>query len=464
MQNIEYNIILDTDSYKASHFLQYPPDTRGLFAYIESRGGLYPQTVFFGLQYILKRYLSQPVTMSMIDEAEVLLTAHGEPFNRAGWEHIVNCHGGMLPVEIRAVPEGMVIPTGNALVTVESTDSEVFWIASYIEDILLRVWYPLTVATQSWAIKQRILHALERTSDDPQGQIPFKLHDFGARGVSSLESAGIGGMAHLVNFMGTDTVESLRYAKAYYNAPMAGYSIPASEHSTITSWGGEGEMAAYRNMIRKFGRPDALFACVADSYDLMRAVEEMFGGGLKEEIIRSGAMIVIRQDSGDPATMAIKTVLALDAAFGSVTNTKGFKVLQYTRVIYGDGINESSIRQILMDLSEWGFSADNIAFGMGGALLQQVNRDTQRMAMKTSSVLRGDVWLDVFKDPITDPGKRSKKGRLSTYRCAADGVVRTLLVEDAADHEDLMRTVWRNGHLVVEDDLEVVRERAMLRS
>lgn len=330
-----------------------------------------------------------------------------------------------------------------------------------METMLLRVWYPITVATQSWSIRQVIRRYLEETSDNPEGQLPFKLHDFGARGVSSEESAGIGGMAHLVNFMGTDTLSAIRYARAYYDEPMAGYSIPASEHSTITAWGKEGEVDAYRNMLRQFGGPGKIFACVADSYDIFNAVENLFGGILKEEIIASQGMVIVRPDSGNPVEMARATAKMLQKSFGSVQNRKGFAVLNHTRIIYGDGINETSIRGILMDLRAHGFSADNIAFGMGGALLQQVNRDTQKMAMKTSAILMPDGWRDVYKAPVTDPGKTSKKGLLSTYHNRETGEIKTWRMGEAGgDWDDLMRVVWRDGNLVVRDSLALIRERA----
>ena len=458
---ISYNPILDTDSYKPSHYLQLPPGAQSLFGYIESRGGMYDQTLFFGLQYILARYLSTRVTYPMIEEAKALLAAHGEPFNEAGWRHIVDQHCGRLPLEIRAVPEGSLIPNHNTLVTIRSTDPEAAWLEAYMETMLLRVWYPITVATQSWSIRQVIRRYLEETSDNTEGQLPFKLHDFGARGVSSEESAGIGGMAHLVNFMGTDTLSAIRYARAYYDEPMAGYSIPASEHSTITAWGKEGEVDAYRNMLRQFGGPGKIFACVADSYDIFNAVENLFGGILKEEIIASQGMVIVRPDSGNPVEMARATAKMLQKSFGSVQNRKGFAVLNHTRIIYGDGINETSIRGILMDLRAHGFSADNIAFGMGGALLQQVNRDTQKMAMKTSAILMPDGWRDVYKAPVTDPGKTSKKGLLSTYHNRETGEIKTWRMGEAGgDWDDLMRVVWRDGNLVVRDSLALIRERA----
>lgn len=458
-----YNPILAADSYKASHFSQYPADTKALFSYLGPRGGAYDKVVFFGLQYILDRYFSVPVTQAHIDEAEEVLLAHGEPFHREGWEIILREYGGKLPLAIAAVPEGSVLPNNVPWMTVESTDPCLAWLPSYMETVLLRVWYPTTVATRSWQVKQIISAYLEETSDDPAGQLPFKLHDFGARGVSSEESAGIGGLAHLVNFRGTDTLTALRFARQYYGEPMAGFSIPASEHSTITSWGREAELEAYRNMLAQFGGNGKIFACVVDSYNLEEAVASLWGQQLREAVIGSGSMVVLRPDSGDPVDMALRTAKLLDATFGSTINSKGYHVLNHVRIIYGDGINETTIRGICLNLKLHGFSIDNIAFGMGGYLLQMLNRDTLKVAMKTSAILRGDVWQDVYKDPVTDPGKRSHRGCISTYRNQYTGEVLVERIDVAQNRPELvnlMRLVWRNGDFLIRDSLQSIRQLA----
>jgi len=257
-----------------------------------------------------------------------------------------------------------VVPGLNALVTVECDDPQAFWAASYAETLLLRVWYPITVATLSRSVKKLIKGFLDETSDDPAGQIAFKLHDFGARGVSSAESAAIGGCAHLVNFMGTDTVSALLAARQYYGEPLAAFSIPAAEHSSITSWGRDNEVEAYRNMLRRFARPGALVAVVSDSYDIYHAVDKLWGEALRQEVIDSGATVVIRPDSGYPAEVVLKTAVLLERRFGSVTNGKGYRVLNNVRIIQGDGINPRSIREILAGLKVNGFAADNVAFGI----------------------------------------------------------------------------------------------------
>jgi nicotinamide phosphoribosyltransferase len=468
--SIASNLILNTDSYKASHWLQYPPGVDATFFYLESRGGVYERTLFFGLQSILKEYLAKPVTAAMVDEAEGFFSAHGEPFNEAGWRHIAEAHGGMLPLRIRAVAEGTVVPTHQALMTIESTCPDCFWVPSYAETLLMRVWYPITVATISWHVKQTIREYLDRTSDDPAAQIPFKLHDFGARGVSSAESAGLGGMAHLVNFRGTDTILGVLAAREYYGEAMAGYSIPAAEHSTITAWGKDRELDAYRNMLRQFAKPGAVVACVSDSYDVFHAVKEMWGGSLREEVIASGATLVVRPDSGDPADIVHRTLKMLNAAFGSTVNDRGYRVLNHVRVIQGDGVNPDSIRAILERITRAKYSADNLAFGMGGALLQKMDRDTQKFALKCSAARIDGQWMDVFKDPVTDHAKASRPGRLTLARHREHGTFRTISLPDGAIEadpamlgagwEEAMTTVWANGKLLRDWTFAEVRARS----
>ena len=475
------NIILNTDSYKVSMFKQYPVGTTGVYSYIESRGGRYDSTVFFGLQAFIKEYLLDPITQADIDIAEEILTAHGEPFNRAGWQYILDKHMGYLPVVIRAVPEGSVVPVKNVLATIENTDPECFWLTTWLETAILRaIWYPTTVATQSHKIRAVILDALEKTGDT--SLIDFKLHDFGARGVSSLESAAIGGAAHLVNFMGSDTISGVLYAREYYDAGISGFSIPAAEHSTITSWGRDGEVKAYENMLKQFARPGSIVAVVSDSYDVFNAAEKLWGEELRQQVIDSGATVVIRPDSGDPDIVCRKLVQILDQKFGSTVNSKGFKVLNNVRLIQGDGVNEHTIRMILGSFQVYGYSADNIAFGMGGALLQQVDRDTQKFAMKCSAMAKTVVknatfqgagmetetaeWFDVQKDPITDPGKKSKAGRVTLWTNSggefASGVTAPTGWTDKGigGWVPALQEVYRDGRLVNEITFEQVRANA----
>lgn len=459
------NPLLDVDSYKVSHWPQYPKGTTKMFSYIESRGGKFDRTVVFGLMYMIQEYFTGPIiTKEIVEQAKAFWEGHGMPFNYDGWMKVVNIYGGKLPVRIRAVPEGSVVPTHNILVSIESTDPELFWIASWLETQLVRMWYATNVATISYYARKLIAKYLEETSDCGPEEVLFKLHDFGGRGATCREAATIGGAAHLINFRGSDTGVGVALANEMYKCPMSAWSIPASEHSTITSWGRENEEKAYENMLEVYGGDGKILACVSDSYDIFNACENIWGGALKQKVIDSGATLVVRPDSGNPKTVVLKVLEILGNKFGTTTNSKGFKVLKYVRVIQGDGVNLDSIGEILKAMKEAGWSAENIAFGMGGALLQVHNRDTQRFAMKCSWVLVNGEEVEVFKQPATDVVKNSKRGRLDLIRKVLGDIVvyETVKLEKDQDiHPDtVMQEVFLNGDIFNMLTMEEVRENA----
>lgn len=459
------NRILLTDSYKLSHWKLYPPGIEKAYAYFEARkpNGNSQETVFFGLQYILRQYLEgRVIHPEDIEEAEAFCFAHfgrGDVFNRAGWEHILAEHKGCFPVSIKAVPEGSVVPVQNVLMTVESTCPRCYWIPNFLETLLVQVWYPMSVASISREIKKIINHYLDKTGG--ASLIDFKLHDFGFRGVSSVESAGLGGAAHLINFQGTDTIPGILFAQKYYGADMAGFSIPATEHSTITSWGKENEVQAMEHVLDQYGT--GLVACVSDSYDIFRACSEYWGKALREKILFRDGALVVRPDSGDPVTTVLQVLEILGKRFGADRNPTGYKTLPpQVRVIQGDGVDPHIIDRILFHMAEERWSADNIAFGMGGALLQKLNRDTYGCAFKCSSVTVRREERPVFKDPVTDPGKTSKKGRLKLSRIV-DGdfsLYQTMSVDEKAWYEDYMVEVFRDGEVLEDHTFDEIRQRA----
>lgn len=430
--NLNNNLVLQTDSYKASHWLQFPTDTERTYYYIESRGGT-DELKFFGLQAVIKKILETVPCGYTVDYASKFWKYHGVPFNKEGWLRLSKL--GYYPLRIKAVKEGGIYKPGQPLVTIENTLDEFFWLPGWIETRLMQLWYPITVCTKSWKCKKVILDFLEKTGTPED--IMFKLHDFGYRGVSSQESAEIGGMAHLVNFMGSDTIAAIFATNEYYKNSldfdyelkngfvnqteeyfennMQAFSIPAAEHSTMTAWGMDNEKEAYQNMLDKFAKKGSLVAVVSDSYDLNNAVKNIWGKDLKQQVLNSGATIIVRPDSGDPSEIVLRTVEQLYNVFGGSTNNKGYKILNPSvRVIQGDGIgNENDIFNILDNLTSNGYSADNLAFGMGGGLLQQVNRDTFKFAMKCSAIRRKGQWNNVRKCPIDAPWKASKGGRFN---------------------------------------------------
>lgn len=448
------NPILDVDSYKASQWCQYPKFLEFLESYIESRGGRFKYTVVLGLQRLCKEYLSVPITQQDIEDAELFWMAHGEPFNRAGWEYILHKHRGFVPVKILAVKEGTVVPVHNVIVKAKSTDPKCAWVESYIETKLLRgIWYPTTVATVSHSIKQVIKKFLEKTHDNLDS-LSYKLIDFGARGGSSKETVGIGGMGHLLNFKASDNVTSILYSMYYYNVDkMTAFSVPAAEHSTITTWMRKREREAYANMLEQFGGKFPIISIVCDSYNPFIAAEIF--GELKEDVIKCGSMLVVRPDSGNAVEVVTRLILILDSKFGHTMNKKGFRVLNHVRILWGDGINETTITDILTTIMGYGFSAENMVFGMGGALLQQIDRDTQKFAMKASVAVVNGVEIDVYKDPITDSVKQSKRGRQELY-ISDTGVYYT---EREGKEGGQLIEIWDTDILTFEDNFDDMRLR-----
>ncbi len=458
------NIIKHVDSYKLAHFKCYPPGTKYVSSYIEARKynpkEIRPdnKVVFFGLQAFIKKYLMDSTFMPRdIELAKRVASLHGVPFNEAGWRHIFAEYDGRLPLYIEAIPEGSVVEIGTPLVQVRNTDPQVPWLTSYLETAMLRaIWYPTTVATLSYSIKRMMKRYWDESVEEANlGGLDFALHDFGARGVSSAESAGLGGMAHLLSFNGSDTVEALYDADRWYpereigqskfaqfpTEYIAGYSVPAAEHSTITSWGQTREADAYSNMIDQFGGEGKIYAVPIDSYDTMNAVDNIIGDFLHDKILDKGGRFVLRPDSGNPVDIIPRILVSLGNHFGYHTNNKGYKVLNSAvRVIQGDGVNYFSIDEILDTITRYGWSAENVAFGMGGALLQKVNRDTLSFAMKCNAISfdTPDTWEPVSKNPSTDKSKASKAGRITE---GLDGVYDAGVVYSQVPFSQLQKKV-----------------------
>lgn len=463
------NPLLMTDSYKAGHARLYPPGLTRLFAYLEARGGAFPETVFFGLQPYLERYLAGPVFgADDIAEAEAFWTAHfgrDDVFDPARWRALLDRHGGRLPLRIRAVPEGTIVPIGNVLMTIENTDDAFPWLPSWFETLLLKVWYPCTVATQSRAIRHAIGAAYARTGADPAG-LGFACHDFGYRGVSSEETAGFGAAANLLSFDGTDTVAGIRMLAEFYDGGMSGFSIPATEHSVICAWGREREEDAYRWVLETF--PVGTVACVSDSYDVFNAIANLWGEALRPLVLAREGTLVIRPDSGDPFAVVPWALEALWERFGGTTNAQGYRLLDSrVRLIQGDGMGPDTIGPLYDLIAGQGWSAANLTVGSGGSLLQKVHRDTCQFALKASEVTVDGQTYGAAKDPVTDPNKRSKNGRLKLVRTDDGGWETVSSLEDPARYaaaRDELGTVFEDGAVTRRWTLDEVRTRARARA
>jgi len=414
------NIITLTDSYKLSHWKQYPEGTTKIYSYMEARGGDFEEIVFNGLDYYLRTYLEgHTVWREFTIEAEYLAAKHGLPFNFEGWKYIDQELNGSLPIEIKALPENTLAKVGEPLMLITNTDPNCYWLVNYLETLLMKTWYPISVATRAYEVRKILEKYWSKTVGDIYG-VDFAFHNFGDRGSSSVESALIGGLAHLTQFKGTDNFACIEYSE--------GYSIPASEHSTVTSWGRENEFKFYDNYLELYkGQP--MVACVMDSYNIYEAVDYISSGEFKDKVESDEyPTFVIRPDSGDPI-MVIQDIIHIleDNKVDFSRNARGYKVFDKYRIIWGDGITKETISAILDFTQAKGYSAENFAFGCGGYLMQQLDRDTHKMAIKACAIELADGTVrDVYKDPVTDQGKTSKRGIQDNPRFVTrfkDGVV-----------------------------------------
>ncbi len=453
------NLILQSDSYKISHWRQYPQGTQQVYSYLESRGNQwYTKTIFFGLQYYIRKFLLQPITGADIEEADDFAFEHfgSNQFNLDGWNNLLNRHGGYLPLRIMSVDEGLLVDNHNVLMTIENTDPEFFWLTNYLETLLMKVWYPITIATRSFYCRKIIENWRRKTSENING-VNFQLHDFGYRGVSSEETAAIGDAAHLTSFMGTDTIAGILLLRKYYDAKnMSGFSIPASEHSTITSWGESNECEAMRNMLIEY--PNGLVACVSDSYNIERACKEYWGNRLKDLIISRDGKLIVRPDGGKPEEMVVQVLRWLGESFGTTVNSKGYKILHpKIGVIHGDGIEgPETIESVLSAMADDNWSAENVAFGSGGGLLQKVNRDTFKFAIKCSNVTVNGNDIPVRKNPKGYEWKASKAGRFALVDNPKGGY-QTINVDKNYQGQNHLKLRFENGKAYNETNINEVR-------
>jgi nicotinamide phosphoribosyltransferase len=448
----DFNPILASDSYKMVHHGMKLP-TEFNYSYNECRkGSSFPLVKFYGLQIFIKRFLvGKVVLQEHIDEAKEILENHFETglehVDIERWDYILKKHGGVLPIRIKAVPEGTVMPIGNICFDVINTDPECEWLVGHVESLLTHVWSTTTTATLSYMVKEMCRGSLEDTCDDDKiaAILQFMLHDFGYRGGSNHFTSSWNGSGHLVNFWGTDNLSAIKTARDYYNTKMVNaYSVPATEHSVMTSEGREGESRRTGKIIDKFDK--GILSIVCDSYDWKNFVDNIIGKIYKQKILERDGKVVIRPDSDDYMVVIPYILKSLEKNFGTTLNKKKYKVLNSkVGMIWGDGLDIDDIANILELVKSLGFSIENICFGMGGGLIQKTNRDTMRNAFKSSAQCRDGIWHDIFKDPL-DSTKKSKKGIQYLIKDEEGNYSTT----NVTTLEDQLQTVFLNGELIKE--------------
>lgn len=451
-----------TDSYKLAHWMMNRPGTENIYSNFEARtGALYNKTVFFGPQFLFLEFLCRQITKSDIADSQELTFEHlGDAayFNKAMWDEILQKHDGFIPLRVKAVAEGTPVDVNNVLMTAENTGGPITApITQHFETLLSHVWAPSTVATLSYEVKMLCKHYLEVTGGSPEA-LAFMLHDFGFRGTNQCQAAGICGAAHLINFMGTDTIIGMQYARKYYNAPLKAlaYSILATEHSVMTQLGEEGEEQILIDLLTTFKK--GLLAIVIDSYNYRRFMD-VYVRRNKHLVLARDGKTVFRPDSGVPVSVSLEVMGLLGDIFGTTKNKAHYLQLHpKAGEIWGDGIEYAGVRDILHALKDAKWCADNMCFGMGGGLHQKMHRDIQRFAFKCSWIKRNGIGYDIFKRPL-EISKASKRGRLALVR-GEDGAFQTIPDEIGAQNH--LETVFENGKLMRFHEFKDIRARAAL--
>lgn len=470
------NVLLRTDVYKMDHMVQACPGTTKFYSYLTARNDReFDRVVFFGLNYYLREYLSKPITAEMGDE--FLMTRReitGSHSTEVENKIRALCKLGYWPLEIKAVREGSVVPVQNVLMTITNTLPEFYWTVGFVESLLLKVWYPCTVATHSNQYRRLVDEMFAKTVDDTDAFLrDYMVHDFGYRGDSSEEGAAISGAAHLLNFIGSDTVPAGPFLHEYYRVEpgtITMQSVPASEHSVMCSFGRDDELAAFEHMLKTY--PTGIVSIVSDTFDIYRVLTE-FAEKLKPTILARDGKVVFRPDSGNPEHIIcgnpeapegsnewLGAIRLLDRMFGSTVNSKGYKALNpKVGLIYGDGMYFERYERTLRRLAAMGYAASNLVIGVGG-ILRNHSRDSLGFAIKATYVEVNGQPREIEKDPVTDRKKKSHKGLLCLTRDEAGRFKTQDQVTAAAAQEGELRTVFINGEAKRPSRLSSMRQRA----
>lgn len=480
------NPLLLTDGYKLDHRRQYPEGTTLVYSNWtprKSRLEHVDEVVFFGLQYFIKKYILEDFEQYFFKQPKEKVVAEYSRRvnyylgpNKVGAQHIEALHDlGYIPMVFKAIPEGAPVPLRVPVFTIYNTQSEFFWLTNYFETLLsAAIWLPCTSATIAKQYRKILDHYADETSSQP-GFVDWQGHDFSMRGMAGIEAGLTSAAAHLLSFMGTDTIPAIDFLETYYNADseheLVGGSVAATEHSVMCMGTTDGEFETFKRLVTDV-YPSGIVSIVSDTWDLWRVLTDYLPR-LKEEILNRDGKVVVRPDSGDPVDILCgnaeaetenerKGVIALLwEVFGGVVNEKGYRELSpRIGAIYGDSITLDRAVAICERLKQNGYASTNVVLGIGSFTYQYNTRDTFGFAMKATYGEVNGEGREIFKDPVTDDGtKKSAKGLLKIIK--EDGKYKMIdqvnWDEEAAGE---LVEIFRDGKLLVDWSLQQIRERA----
>jgi len=479
------NPLLLTDGYKLGHKEQYPLGTTLVYSNWtprKSRVEGIDEVVFFGLQFFIKEYLIKQFNEYFFNQPKAQVTAEYKRYvdNYLGVDydvsHIEALHDlEYLPIEIKAIAEGSSVPLRVPMFTVANTLPEFFWLTNYLETLLSNVvWQPCTSATIAKRYRKILDQFALETDPENMDFVNWQGHDFSMRGMSGTESAILSGMGHALSFSGSDTLPVAKALESYYNTDVTKElvigSVNATEHSVMCAGRKDDEIETFRRLLNTY--PTGILSVVSDTWDLWKVLTEYLPV-LKEQILSRDGKLVIRPDSGNPVDIICgckhenprisKGVIELLwDEFGGTINQQGYKVLNpKIGAIYGDSITIERAIQICERLKAKGFATTNIVLGIGSFTYQYNTRDTFGFAMKATYVEVNGIGREIFKDPITDDGtKKSAKGLITLFE--VDGIINLKdQVSESEEQQGLLKTVFKNGELIVDDSLEAIRKRIL---
>lgn len=479
------NPLLLTDGYKVDHRRQYPTGTTLVYSNWtprKSRLEGVDEVVFFGLQYFIKKYILEDFENHFFKQPKEKVLAQYERRinnylgeNQVGTKHIADLHDlGYIPMVIKALPEGAIIPMKVPMFTMYNTLPDFFWLTNYFETLVsAMVWMPCTSATLARQYRLILDKFANETSSAPEF-VDWQGHDFSMRGMAGIEASLISAMGHLTSFTGTDTIPAIELLEDYYGADsdreLIGGSVSATEHSVMCMGTIEDEIGTFRRLICEV-YPKGIVSIVSDTWDLWKVLTNYLPQ-LKEEILGREGKVVIRPDSGDPVDIICgnpngKTdherkgvVELLWETFGGQTNEKGFKELDpHIGAIYGDSITTARATQICERLKAKGFASTNVVLGIGSYTYQYNTRDTFGFAMKATYGEVNGVGREIFKAPITDDGtKKSAKGLMKVEKSNGVYTLRDQ-VSWEEEQEGELKEIFRDGKLLIDQSLAEIRER-----
>ena len=476
--------MLLTDFYKVGHIRQYPPGTEYVYSNLTPRSTRIKgvdEMVFFGLQYFCTEYLIKTFRRAFFDRPRAsvmdeyrrrIRTALGGDLD--SYDHIEAIHAlGYLPVHIKAVPEGTLVPMRVPCLTIVNTRPEFYWVTNFLETLMSAcLWQPCTSATIAHEYRKLLDRAAQMTGMPPEF-VQWQGHDFSFRGLSSPESAVLSGMAHLLSFTGTDTIPAIDALEQYYGADaereLIGGSVPATEHSVMCAGGEDDELGTFKRLLDLY--PAGILSIVSDTWDLWHVLTSLLPA-LKERIMARDGKLVIRPDSGDPVkilcgdwdaragTPARKGVVQLLwDVFGGTTTSTGHKLLDsHVGTIYGDSITIDRAREIFARLAANGF-ASQVVFGIGSYTYQANTRDTFGTAIKATWVQINGQGRAIQKNPKTDDGTKKSATGLLQVACERGALVCKENVSPAEEAGGLLRSVFRDGSMLRMETLSGIRAR-----